>query len=529
MFKHQYTFKEFNFSSQLIKDLVSNKQTIKPFVNRFFTTDAFKAQIQQKQFNAEQRKILVDALKQQNQNIELSELSINNINLLQQDHTYTITTGHQLNLLTGPLYSIYKILQVVIWSEKLNRIYKNNHFVPVFWMATEDHDFEEINHINLFNQTIKWEKKNQLNYIAGAIKTDDNFNHQFKTKILDLFNDEQLKKKVETFLSLYNNSNLANTTRRLINELFGELGLIIIDGNDPQLKQQFSPVIERELNENMTYKTVNTTNQKLSQAGYHNQVFLRECNLFYIKENTTRYRIIKTENGYEINGESFTTESLIKESESHPERFSPNALLRPVYQELVLPNLVYFGGGGEMAYWLQLKNLFDELKLTYPLLRVRDSYVLLNQKQINQMDKLNLSILDLKQPFDDLIKQYIKTKNDINFEKENLLLSELKTTLHNKTNKKNVGLTRFIESELTKMNNQLNKIEKKILQSEKKQQEQLVNQIKRLKEKIYPQNSFQERYENFLQYIHQPDFIKFLKKEIEKNVKETPFVNVVHI
>lgn len=527
MIKKQYSFKEFSFSSQLIRDLIDKNKQIKPFVTDFFSIEQIKKQIEQKEFTSKQREVLVDCLEKQNLNIELTKASKSNIELLKQSNTYTITTGHQLNILTGPLYSIYKVLQVIVWCEKLNQTDNLNKFVPIFWMATEDHDFDEINHINLFNQKIEWKKNNQINYIAGAIETDDNFNHQFKQKVLDLFKDESLKKKVEHLLSYYNNTNLATASRQLLNDLFGEFGLIIIDGNDPQLKQQFLPVIQQELSKNITYNTVSLTNEKLTYLGYHQQVFLRECNLFYIENKATRHRIIKTELGFNINSKEFTVSELVKEAETYPERFSPNALLRPVYQETVLPNIVYIGGGGEIAYWLQLKTLFNQLQLVFPLLRVRDSYVLMNQKQTNQIKELNLSILDLKQPFDDLIKQYIKTKNNINFDKENLLLNELKTLLQQKINKKDVGLFRFIESEVTKMNNQLNKIEKKILQSEKKQQEQLVHQIKKLKEKIYPNNGFQERFENFIQYVYQPNFIEKIKNQMAKNVKETPFIDVI--
>ncbi len=529
MQKQTYSFTEFNFSSQLIRDLVSHHKNIKPFVQDFFSAEQILKQIQKKDFTQQQRDTLVSALKEQNKNIQLSDLSKQNIELLKNKSTYTITTGHQLNLLTGPLYSVYKILQVIVWTEKLNLKHKDFNFVPVFWMATEDHDFEEINHIHLFNQKIEWQKKGQDNFIAGAIKTDTLFETDFAQPILDLFKDEKLKAKIATYLSYYKNTNLANATRLLLNDLFGEYGLVIIDGNDKSLKQQFTPVVEQELTQQITKQSVEQTNKKLTDLGYHNQVFLRDCNLFYIENQTTRHRIVKTDTAYKINGIVKTKNELIDEAKQHPERFSPNALLRPVYQEIVLPNLCYFGGGGEIAYWLQLKDLFDTLQITYPLLRVRDSYILLNNKQIKQLADLKLDVLSLKQNYDDLIKDFVKnnTSNKITLEQENHLLNELKVSLQSKTRSNNDGLSRFIEGEMVKMSKQLDKIEKKLLQNEKKNQEQTLNQIKRLRDKIYPNNGFQERYENFLQYAHQPGFIDSLKKELNQLTIDQAQISIV--
>lgn len=531
MQKQSFSFTEFNFSSQLIRDLVEGKTDVKPFVQDFFSKNEVVNQIQRKIFTTEQRTILVNSLQQQNKNTLLSELSLQNIELLKQKNTFTITTGHQLNLMTGSLYSIYKILQVIIWSEKLNKSQPNYNFVPLFWMATEDHDFEEINHIHLFNNKIEWVKENQENYIAGAITTDENFEQHVTQPILELFNNDDVRNKVENYLSYYKNSNLATATRGLLNDLFGEYGLIILDGNDKALKQQFVPVVEKELQTQITHSIVSRTNKKLSDLGYHNQVFLRESNLFYIENNKVRHRIVKTNTAFEINGQAKTKSELIEELIKFPERFSPNALLRPVYQETVLPNLCYFGGGGEIAYWLQLKDLFDDLNLTFPLLRVRDSYVLLNNKQFNQLDELELSVLDLKQNYDDLIKEYIKThtSKELTLEHEKIALNQIKTSIINKTNSKDVGLTRFIESEVVKMNHQLEKIEKKILQNEKKNQEQVLKQIKRLRDKIYPNNGFQERYENVLQYTHIPHFINHLKKELESTTTDKSSINIFEI
>ena len=524
---NNYGFSEFGFSSQIIRDLVENNKNTSHFINDYFSIESIKNQFESKHFSNDNRIILHDALKRQNDTIKLSDQSQRNIDLLKAKNTFTITTGHQLNFLTGPLYSIYKIIQVIIWVERLNEIYPSYKIVPTFWMASEDHDFEEINHANLFNSKFEIEAENQSDFITGKIRPT-NFD-SIESELLAKFSDEILKEKIKGFLDNYKDKNLAEATRSLLNELFSEYGLIIIDGDDKALKQIFSPIINKELEESITFKNVTQSNIELDEAGYHNQVFLRECNLFYIENGTTRFRIVKTDNGFEINGNEFSKLDLLKIAKEHPERFSPNALMRPLYQESILPNLVYFGGGGEIAYWLQLKALFNDLKLTFPLLRVRDSYVILSEKQIELLNELEYSVLDLKQNIDDLTKVYVKenSTSDISMVEETKLFNELKIQLTTKVESKDIGIQRFVEGELVKIENQLDKIEKKLIQSEKKSLEKSIKQIQRLKDKIYPKNGFQERFENFLQYIHTESFIQDLKKKAEDELTVEAKIQII--
>jgi bacillithiol biosynthesis cysteine-adding enzyme BshC len=527
MQKNSYSFSEFGFSSQIIRDLVTNNTKINSFIESSFSLESFKSQIETKQLSFDNRLVLNGALLNQNHAVNLTQTTQKNIEALKNENSFTITTGHQLNFLTGPLYSIYKILQVIIWAEKLNKTYPENKFIPTFWMASEDHDFEEINHINLFNSKFKIEAENQSNFIAGKI-TATNFD-AIETELLAKFSDENLKAKIKSYLMKYNNRNLAEATRELLNELFGEFGLVIIDGDDKKLKQLFLPTIKRELEESVTFKNVTQSNLELDESGYHNQVFLRDCNLFYIENETTRYRIIKTDNGFEINGNQFLKTELIGIANQFPERFSPNALMRPLYQETILPNLVYFGGGGEIAYWLQLKSLFNDLELPFPLLRVRDSYLLLPEKQIELLNELAYSVLDLKQNVDDLTKAFVKenSTSDISMNEELDLFNKLKVKLISKVESKDVGIQRFIEGELVKIENQLDKVEKKLIQNEKKSLEKSIKQIQRLKDKIYPKNGFQERFENFLQYVNNENFISDLKKETENNLTVEPKIQII--
>jgi len=529
MQNYRYNFSEFGFSSKIIQDLTQNNSKTKPFIDSFFSLDNCVAQIKSKAFSLQDRQLLVNTLQAQNKTIVTSELTNSNISSLLSEQTYTITTGHQLNFMTGPLYSLYKILQVIVWSEKLKKHSPHYNFVPVFWMATEDHDFEEINHVHLFGSKITLENASQDHFIAGEI-TASNF-VSIKDTLLNKFSDPILKLKIEKYLSFYKNNTLAKASKLLINELFGEYGLVIIDGNDKNLKHSFSQVVKKELKNAITHQIISNTNETLEASGYHQQVYLRECNLFYIENNTIRHRIIKTKTGFEINDKPYTLDELLNLLELYPERFSPNALLRPVYQELVLPNLMYLGGGGEIAYWLQLKDLFKTLKITYPIVKVRDSYILINSKTQSLLEKFKLSPLDLKTDFDVLTKEFVKNNasDTLDLTSAYSIFNKLKSELELKTVDSDIGISRFINGELVKMKSQIEKIEKKLIQFEKKKNEKSLKQLQKLKQTIYPENGFQERFENLLQYVSIPNFTTLLKNEINTNLTETSSISSISL
>jgi bacillithiol biosynthesis cysteine-adding enzyme BshC len=306
------------------------------------------------------RKILVDALTNQYSrlNSPLSSLVRNNINLLIEENTFTITTGHQLNIFTGPLYFIFKIVTAINLANELKAAYPEQNFVPVYWMATEDHDFAEINHTTVLGKKINWDL--ETTGPTGRINTES----IFKTvknylSVLGLSeNSEILSDIIEN--AYLKNQKLADATRYLVNSLFEDYGLVIIDADDPQLKKQFAPYIERDIIGRNSSKAINESSAALKQIGFNTQVNSRDINFFYMVDGF-RERIVVENGKYNVlnSGISFNEDELRKEIEQHPFRFSPNVVMRPLYQEVILPNLAYIGGGAEVTYWLQLKKSFD--------------------------------------------------------------------------------------------------------------------------------------------------------------------------
>lgn len=420
MLKHCIPYRDTGFFSDLILDYLAQDKSVEFLYHRFPTLDNFGEQIQEKtnNFPHENRKILVDSIKKQYKNLNISEATLQHVKNLERQNTFTITTGHQLNLFTGPLYFLYKIISTINLCKTLKHRYPENHFVPVYWMATEDHDFDEINFFNFKYKKVVWNRKS-----GGAVGEliNEGLDKVFETFSNELVTSPNAEKLKTLFKEAYlNHSNLADATRFVANELFGEYGLVILDANDKPLKQLFESYIKKELFENSCSTAVAKTNaaiNTLTGKNYKLQVNPREINLFYLQKDS-RERIIEKDGMFYINnsGKQFSKTQLEAEVDNHPERFSPNVLMRPLYQEVILPNLCYIGGGGELAYWLQLKSYFDEMKVTFPTLLLRNSAVLAKSKHLEKIKKLNLIFEDLFLPKNELENKVTKQVSEISID-----------------------------------------------------------------------------------------------------------------
>ncbi len=493
------SFKETGYFSSLICDYLEENPALATFYNNFPNQEGFKKQIQEKQaaFKKEARLVLVESLKQQYSQVEASELTLQHIALLEENNTFTITTGHQLNLFTGPLYFLYKIVSTINLAKELKTQYPDYNFVPIYWMATEDHDFEEINYFNFKGKKVHWNKE-----VAGAV---GELSTEGLDAVLELFSkDLGASKNADYLKDLFKNAylqhnNLAGATRFLANALFKAYGLVIIDANSKALKQQFVPFMEAELFHNTAYKAVEETNDKLSKH-YNIQVNPRTINLFYLKENL-RERIVFKDGIYKVLNTDITWNKadIQKELDEHPERFSPNVIMRPLYQEVILPNLCYIGGGGELAYWLQLKSFFNEVDVPFPILLLRNSVLIQSENQDKKRQALKLSNRTLFLKRDAFINKKVRdiSNIDIDFspQKDHLKIqfSEL-YALAEQTDKSFLGAVKAQEKKQLKG---LDKLEKRLLKAQKKVLADEVSRMTTLQSELFPNTSLQERYVNF--------------------------------
>ena len=500
---HSIPYKSTGYFSKLICDYLAEDESIKPFYNRFPNLENFKHQLTEKQrnFTDEKRHLLSKRIMFQYGDNSLSQSTLSNIDLLREHTTFTITTGHQLNLFTGPLYFLYKIFSAINLAEKLNKTYPNNHFVPVYWMATEDHDFEEINYFNLFGKKVKWER--DASGAVGELSTEGL--KEVKQQLKKEFGEsENAKNLISYFSDAYTkHDNLADATRFLANCLFYHHGLVIVDGNDAELKKCFIPYAEKELTENLSFKKVSETTEKLTDLGFSEQVHPREINLFYLKENL-RERIIEKDGKFFVNETniSFSKEEILHELHENPERFSPNALLRPLYQEVILPNLCYIGGGGELAYWFQLKDYFNKVEVPFPILLLRNSMLLVPKMLSEKLQKLHVSIEDLFLPQHELATKHMKkiSKIDIDFSSQKEFLKQQFADLYEMAKQTDASFLGAVGAQEKKQLNGLDNLEKRLLKAQKRNLSDELDRLKNVQNQLFPNQSLQERQLNFSEF-----------------------------
>ena len=499
--KETISYQESGYFSKIVTDYLNRKSSLKDLYNLYPTIENFNLQIQEKakEFSSINRKILTEELIHQYKIQNISKETLNNINLLKNQNTFTITTGHQLNLFTGPLYFIYKIVSVINLCKQLKSYYANYNFVPVYWMATEDHDFAEINNFEYNHKKLIW--KSNTNGAVGSISTnglEDVYNILQK-----LFPENNASDYLKTLFknSYLSNTNLAEATRTLVNSLFSSEGLVIIDANKKNLKQLFTNTIKKELLNQTTFKCVNNTNILLKD--YETQVNAREINLFYLDENV-RERIVYENHNFRVlhTNLTFTEEEILEILKNNPEKLSPNVLLRPLYQETILPNICYIGGGAEVAYWLQLKSTFAANNITFPIILLRNSALIITKKQQEKIEKLNLSLSELFLPKQELINK--KTKE---YSSQNLDFTALKNHLHNQfkklydvANETGASFLGALKAQEAKQIKGLEKLEKKLFNAEKKLHSDKLLRIINLHNELFPNETLQERKVNFSEF-----------------------------
>jgi bacillithiol biosynthesis cysteine-adding enzyme BshC len=483
---------------QIFIDYACCKPEIASFCGLFPTIENFEKQITHKQdFPASNRHTLLQALSKQYVHIQRKpQLALD---LLQQNNTFTLTTGHQLNIFTGPLYFHFKIITVINAAKQLRLKYPHYNFIPVYWMASEDHDFEEISSFNLFWKKYKWQSEQQ-----GAV---GRFSPTSLTEVI-----AQTPEMDSLFREAYGeNKTLAEATRHIVNELYGHEGLLVIDGDDKELKSLFRPIIKKEILQQPTVQQITKTNAELEKLGYVAQVFPRDINLFYLDDNL-RERIVKEGNIYKVlnTGLSFSEDEILDMIENTPEKFSPNVTLRPVYQEVILPNLSYTGGPGEFAYWLQLKGVFEQFGVPFPILLPRNFGLIISKSIQNKIEKLGLKVEDLFTSIEEVKTNWLaqNVSEPIDLKAQIAQIDAIFEVITEKAIDFDKTLKEFVAAIKQKTIASVGQIEGRIQKSQHQRFNTEISQLTDLHNKLFPNGGLQERTDNFLNfYLNDKDFL----------------------
>lgn len=511
-------YSDTNSFSETLLAYIDGQDDLKPFYGHAPDLAGFRQQMALKQdFPQTHRDILADELLLQYRDVADGSSSVRqNIALLRESNTYTVTTGHQLNIFTGPLYFIFKIVSTIRLAQDLKESYPDHNFVPVYWMATEDHDFVEINHTRVHGKKIEWDAAQRsatgrmpTHSMAAVVK-------QFVGMLGLSENSSKLAALVEeAYLSGHL---LADATRLLVHRLFQHYGLVIVDADRVALKQLFAPIIAEDITGQRSHKAIERTSKALVDAGFQTQVNARQINFFYLTDDF-RERIVEREDGsFEVLHQDlrFSAEELHEEIRRAPDRFSPNVVMRPLYQEVILPNLAYIGGGAEIVYWLQLKENFTQYNVPFPILIPRNSAMITDDNIAGKIFRLDLTFKSIFRPEQLLKNEYVRrhTKHRLNLRDEWMEFNAIFAKMKLRTHKIDPSLGPSTEAIKARLRKAVNNLEKKILKADKRNHQEGLLQIERLKDKLFPGGGLQERTENFAVYYVRfgDEFIEELRK-----------------
>lgn len=488
------------YFSKIATDYLQQAPSLRPFYQYEPTLQGIQQAIKDRQQLPLHRSLLSASLQKQYSAVTTTEAVQKNIALLQQDNTFTITTAHQPAIFTGHLYFIYKILHAIKLAARLKQDLPQYEFVPVFWMGSEDADLDELGNIWLSGDKLVWDTKQ-----TGAVgrmntKGLEAIVHRIEGELSVQPHGQEL---VQLLKDCYLNSpDIQTATFKLLNALFADYGLIVILPDNAALKRIMQPVFEDDLFNQTASGIVEKTIEKLGEQ-YKVQANPRAINLFYLEGNI-RERIEKQGNEWTVVGTDirFTADALKKELEEHPERFSPNVILRGIYQETLLPNIAFIGGGGETSYWLELKDLMQHYKVSYPVLVLRNSFLIVEEKWEDKIHKLGFGIADFFQNEQQLLTALVTRHSNGHLKLENELLAaeQLYKQLREKAGHIDETLLPHIEALEIKTLKPIQELEKKMLRAEKKKYEQEQHQINTIKAALFPAGGLQERIENFLPY-----------------------------
>ena len=494
MIKETIELHDIGYFSNLISDYLTSDSKVASFyhLNPYQLKD--DSSILDKSFEPRKRQLLVDSLREDYKNLALHPSVERNLSYLTSENTFTITTAHQPVIFLGPLYIVYKILQTIELAKVYSTKYPHHHFIPVFYIGSEDHDLEEIGSLQIGNKSYSWNTLQQG--ACGQMHCEG---------LLELWNEIKKENKPSPhFDALIQKAYQAHHTmsdayRILLNDLFGHYGLLVFDANKPLLKKEFTTVLKEEVLKQTSFEVVSKTTEALSKH-YHVQAQPRTINLFY-KTAGHRERIEAKGNTFQIHGTEFVfnKDELITTIENNPERFSPNVILRPLLQETVLPNIAWIGGGGELAYWLELKTLFEQHKIKMPLLYLRNSFLILNTDNMLAMNQLELKAKQLFQTTREILKaKWMQSEDYIELKKSTETVLKPFQEIQQQARSISSNLVESMKAQEAKTKRITKRIEEKFIAHLIQKDFTYQRQLEELKSKLFPNGQLQERYCSFV-------------------------------
>lgn len=508
--------------SALIEAYLAQEPHLKPFFEHPLGYSGVQDAIEErKSFTSEQRNLLAQALKRQYQGqyqpAQLDDL----LARLEKPQTFTITTAHQTNLLLGPVYLIYKVMHTIVLAEQLKQKFPDNDFIGVYYLGSEDNDWDELDHFYYQQQKYQW-KTDQTGAFGSAVVDDALLAliSTWKEVVLKDKNPFQADLVDAIEASYQKGKSITEANRHLIHLIFKNEDLLIIDGNDVGLKNAFKHIMKDDLIHHHAEHLVQKTSEHINTY-YKTQAFARPINLFYLLDGVRERIEFINEHFHVVDTDiKWTKEALLEVLDQHPERFSPNVILRPVFQELILPNVAFVGGGSEVGYWMQLIEVFKHYKVPFPVLILRQSLTFFEEELINDWEKMDLSLEYIFESTDDLWKKeatkHLPEALDLTAKKAKVL--SILEQLQDPIKELDATLSYSLGAVENKINYQLEILEKKILRAQKRNLNTYKEAISDIQEKAFPYGGgLSERKEGFFMYYEMggQNWINFLKNHTD--------------
>lgn len=483
------------------------------------------------------RSVLCELLEEQNVRYGGGSEVLENISRLREVDGIAVVTGQQAGLFTGPLYTIYKALTVVRSAQALRK--KGVNAVPVFWIATEDHDFEEVS--NAFGTSAagslvetRFKPANEdIGLPVGMIPTDGSIANAADNWLSELPVTEFSHDLREMLVSAYRaGSSFGTSFGRLLSGLLGKYGLVLFDPLDPRAKRLASPIYKAAIEKTGDIvQSLIARSRELESAGYHSQVLIEEDHvpLFWHEDDGRRLAIKRTADGrFLVPGtrNESDSEQLVTCAESQPERLSPGVMLRPVVQDFLFPTVCYFGGGAEISYFAQNSEVYRILERPVTPIMHRQSFTIVEAKHARTMAKYGLRFSDLFAGFEKLLPQIVEQVIDPQTprvfaeaeEKINTELNRLDQTLSliDPTLAENVATRR------RKIIYHIGALRKKFQRTRIQKDETVNRQVKAMFEALLPDGALQERKLNFASFADRYgiQFVDWIYEELDPDNKD---------
>ncbi|HJQ27298.1 MAG TPA: bacillithiol biosynthesis cysteine-adding enzyme BshC [Blastocatellia bacterium] len=452
------------------------------------------------------RERVADALARINRRAGASELTFKNIEMLRRPGSVAIVTGQQAGLFTGPLYTVHKAMTVIRLTDCLRE--QGVEAVPVFWIASEDHDYEEVNHSRLIDteghlKTIRYEPAERpAEAPVGRVQIDAGITAAIDEFVAALPPSEFLADIERDLRESYAaGTGFADAFAKLMARLFKDYGVVLLDPLDEELKQVAAPLYARAIERApQIARALVERSRELERAGYHAQIHVSEDTApLFVMDDGRRVAMTQHEGRFYVKGSerSFDQAELAELAARCPNCFSPNVTLRPVVQDWLLPTAAYIGGPAEVAYFAQLGAVYEQLERGLPCVLPRASMTIIEHRHQKTLKKLKLGLPDffdgLHAAITKVVEQSLDRETADTFAATERQINEQLDRLEANLKRADASLSDAAKNARAKIIYQLEHLRTRFVHTSARREETIYRQVERAYTTLYPDKNLQER------------------------------------